>query len=1843
MDSTNLFQQNVHKTHSGKLQSQPNSAIQHEVLEFFEKYSCLSAEQSHVLDFVARVLSESNADFSVKWYPHYRCALIINSCQGCNLVPVKKLSLLALQNHGLHVLNKCASKIERTTEAKSYAVCTLDQIEETNFEAFLDFLFHEYDVIVEEDKRNKEDRHKRANPGLVELMLKRAVQRANEQEISIHNIESGWSEVIDYTGGDWPLLIAVIEYLAACFPCSKSYEGHLHHQHFICHFQIWQLKKFKEDILSKIDDRNVDNRTVNTDVNNFMNFLEKIARETVDELTGIYSMEDVEKNLAEYREEVSEHIKKRWENYAQNYDLKLTQLTENTLDLEIAIEPLSVCPRHSNTDRTKMLAQQKNNIDDSPVIVDTEVDTVLQYIELLGKNGNKEDMLIFSLATNTVQNAVFEMTNNLSFPEFQTDISKLEKLLNKYREWNRKLIRKVCTKNSVKPTAAEYKKPESKRLVVEMLSNEMLVMWSVLSLVHLSLKQSVPLLDDFGVALNWQDVHFLVLSRRNALEAALNVSKYLKENTNSKKLFDLCNQENTFEFAHRYALSSSSLMRIWEQEKRDAEERQEDHWQEIQKKKATIARLRKELEQCEQKKHKLHSDLSKLSYWKSSERPQYEYVERQISNANNDIWWKNYEISNEKKAPDPVYQPLPKNEENALRVLFFLHMPTELQTLLRMTVSAQQILRPLTELCPHTALSVKEIEKIDEAMQKLDAKTNNGTNWSTYYARYSRKSASCCVIDMYSSSEIKEKRHIGYHDVELFHYPSDGIWHPDELLRYTLLYWNGGGFHLDQRFNSNFFNPFISVMEKHTNEYFTEKIDRNVQYAAVQYAVKLTDLSRSNKPIANQSNKPDCFNKQQWLSFANLRSFPNQQLRKLCASLSDRFLKLEEPIVHTLIRQTLYHVGEVTENNGNIFPTWKTDLLEGEFCSVITSELLDLGEELTEKPSQHMSMFILIEIARFVAQWHKDCAYVLRKFLAIIKKWIQECDSQIEIANVKDIPTLRAKKGVFYHYAVLCYSRGALSREEAGDLCELLVQAHNETRFEETTHYDGQLKLLVDIRCDMMSERIVQLLEYCETDAKNQMLSDAVRKILSDTPTTLEWENMLAGSHRTGCFKVFDDNGDLYGINLMNGIVLFNGVPLSSLPSSILRHDLFVRTFNDRNFETCLSGNVIKTAMPVKGRTYSFCLEKDKLTVKESCNIGGQDVELRLLNPLELHDEKSWGFSLPVILKENYSHWFCEEKQYVLFRGRYFLDRTVDFILEFKDNAWKCYRIPSYENETVWEKYLTGKVCLEDCYDKLVIVTSCLQNVFEKFEDPKFIHTFLPAKNYQLKIYHFPRFELQFELVQEGDGQKTLKSSDYAGYNLAPCQQFADTLWGFNRYLVLQQCRSAVEFDVKVIVPQGDVKVKNDGSVTVKNEQSSKAKLKVYTYDVHPRFRSLVARSIDARIHLADLYSACGNLLPEERMQMCGSEVAMQLVRRSWTNRPLNDKDYKKLNSMSKNSVDTPGLELLCYEVVCSSLQTAFLHTKEREEEDSYQPSFPSEVSIAYMHEEVPRNARNCLTAEEEFRVLGAIRSDHMKKKRFYENCGTTCVDGCVKKVSDLTHRYESLLQSVVSYSKRAKKNFIFDDDELNNDSNTSQLYSFIMSTLKTSHDAHFRLEDMEVGESFQSLFSFLLEEIKQKREESETYLFEIVSHVPEGCGVKGTNFRILRSANLYPTLTCEDLVKCMVDRNWIHHFNPFLSKTCSDTVFHNIAVWMKLCVLEDKISRLVHLSSKTDHYNSEHLRKAARLQVLQELSVNRTWSTNEHPQWLVFEVVCGLQIRPIQYTVAKSMIDGVENNALGL
>lgn len=154
----------------------------------------------------------------------------------------------------------------------------------------------------------------------------------------------------------------------------------------------------------------------------------------------------------------------------------------------------------------------------------------------------------------------------------------------------------------------------------------------------------------------------------------------------------------------------SRLRSILADARYDDQKRIEAHWRKVQEKKAQAADLRSQISRLKSEISSLESSRSSAQMEKErcpyrnntwyvydsevdSLNSQLSSVRRRLSSAESDL-------QKALKAPDPVVQPLPQNDDAALRWLFFLHMDTvapRLQHLSHMAFAAQQlVLLPCT-------------------------------------------------------------------------------------------------------------------------------------------------------------------------------------------------------------------------------------------------------------------------------------------------------------------------------------------------------------------------------------------------------------------------------------------------------------------------------------------------------------------------------------------------------------------------------------------------------------------------------------------------------------------------------------------------------------------------------------------------------------------------------------------------------------------------------------------------------------------------------------------------------------------------------------------------------------------------------------------------------------------------------------------------------------------------------------------------------------------------------------------------------------------------------------------
>lgn len=126
-----------------------------------------------------------------------------------------------------------------------------------------------------------------------------------------------------------------------------------------------------------------------------------------------------------------------------------------------------------------------------------------------------------------------------------------------------------------------------------------------------------------------------------------------------------------------------------------------------------------------------------------------------------------------------------------------------------------------------------------------------------------------------------------------------------------------------------------------------------------------------------------------------------------------------------------------------------------------------------------------------------------------------------------------------------------------------------------------------------------------------------------------------------------------------------------------------------------------------------------------------------------------------------------------------------------------------------------------------------------------------------------------------------------------------------------------------------------------------------------------------------------------------------------------------------------------------------------------------------------------------------------------------------------------------------------------------------------------------------------------------------------QGACNRSSLYRLKRLSNIICTPNLLDVLQSSFDNTTLKKITPFFSPASRALIKSAIFIWMQFCVLEDKLTRLVSFHKSGD---------IASLQA--ELEVYRVWSVQHYPRWLAFEVESRIQIRPIQYSIARTLIE---------
>ena len=191
--------------------------------------------------------------------------------------------------------------------------------------------------------------------------------------------------------------------------------------------------------------------------------------------------------------------------------------------------------------------------------------------------------------------------------------------------------------------------------------------------------------------------------------------------------------------------------------------------------------------------------------------------------------------------------------------------------------------------------------------------------------------------------------------------------------------------------------------------------------------------------------------------------------------------------------------------------------------------------------------------------------------------------------------------------------------------------------------------------------------------------------------------------------------------------------------------------------------------------------------------------------------------------------------------------------------------------------------------------------------------------------YELPRLRLNF-CLKEG----LLESQELPGYHLSAAQDACPVTLslpsGLRSFLMLHP--DSTSAPVVILIRQGEISVNSADQVCISLPEGPTTPVQYHRFEVHPRTQLVSAANQEGSLFLAALYAAGGTSCPLPRIGRTGGEVALELLRQSFVNRPLSPGEAANLAALASFSLHTPALRLLCASIQERSTELAFLWNK---------------------------------------------------------------------------------------------------------------------------------------------------------------------------------------------------------------------------------------------------------------------------------------------------------------------------
>lgn len=340
----------------------------------------------------------------------------------------------------------------------------------------------------------------------------------------------------------------------------------------------------------------------------------------------------------------------------------------------------------------------------------------------------------------------------------------------------------------------------------------------------------------------------------------------------------------------------------------------------------------------------------------------------------------------------------------------------------------------------------------------------------------------------------------------------------------------------------------------------TFKVDQG-PYGYLQFAVSETS-HRSNQIIANQSDCPTNLTLHEHIAFGSLRSGPRLQWLNIARELREKSLSFHEQAVGTLLLQAAWQIGPL-DVDGKW--EWHVELNNAEFGTVLLQELEDFLVTFEANWLMRVSLrTVIVLTCRLLASTTIpnliERAYaLLRRVRAVSVDWMHQLASKLQAIEEDD--EINRFQSYLCEAALNCRATYDVDSNHAPSL---LRDSHDITVLVESAIViygntpktpSGHLKTLLD-RDRRLSHSLEALLLQRISESPN-CLNRAITTIWSmyRQETGCVWERLDLPNDRwltTTTLAQADQDSLRVHLNILDGCLLVNGMPLDRLPRSYL-------------------------------------------------------------------------------------------------------------------------------------------------------------------------------------------------------------------------------------------------------------------------------------------------------------------------------------------------------------------------------------------------------------------------------------------------------------------------------------------------------------------------------------------------------------------------------------------------------------------------------------------------------------------------------------------------------------------